>query len=506
MKKPIYVLIFSILCSACSLQNQESLPTNSSKPNIVFIISDDLGRQDLSLYGSKLYETPNIDKLASDGVRFDNAYSSHPRCVPSRISIMSGRDSARLGSELKVHKNKHHLPAEEVTFAEHFKAAGYHTGYIGKWHLGRKEGGWPEHQGFDENMLAGSAGAPDNYFYPWGSKSKLGKETFSHIKGKKGEFLTERLTQEAEGFIERNKENPFLLVLSHYSVHTPIQAPDQDIKYYKNKLDQLGIKAGSKEEIYDIANADDGISQYKTVQNHPVYAAMVGSVDDSVGKVLDKLEALGLSENTIIVFTSDHGGLSSRGPNNRELATSNLPYRQGKGWLYDGGIRVPFVVKWPAKIKSGTVSNTQVTGTDHFPSFLEMAGLPLSPEDHLDGVSYLDAALGNKTQRPAMFWHSPIARPGSTGDRTSSAIIDGPWKLIQWHDEKYVELFNLDNDKEEQHNVAQNNPEKVAAMSKQLKDWLVETDAQFRKPGDKKKWDLPKNGKKIQNINNHFKW
>lgn len=498
----VTLILLSVIYSVPS-RSDEKLG-NIDKPNIVFILSDDMGRQDLSLYGSPLYETPNIDQLASQGMRFDNAYVAHPRCVPSRIALLSGKSPARLGNELI--KMRHHLPPEEVTFAEHFQQAGYRTGYIGKWHLGKKDGGWPEHQGFDENMLAGSAGAPDNYFYPWGARSKNGKATFGHITGKKGDYITDRLTLEAEGFIERNQSKPFLLVLSHYSVHTPLQAPKSDIEHYQQKLKKMGIKAGSKKQTSDIIDSGDGISQYKTLQNHPVYAAMVGTVDESVGKVVEKLKALGLSDNTIVIFSSDHGGLSSRGPNTRELATSNLPYRQGKGWLYDGGIRVPLIVKWPSKVKSDSVSQTQVLNSDHFPTMLSMIDLPLSPNEHLDGVSYMPALAGKETQRAAMYWHSPLGRPSATGDRNSSAIIDGNWKLIHWYDDGVFELFNLIQDKEEQNNLAQSQPKRVKELHEKLSLWLKDTNAQYRKAGDKMKWDLDKTGKKSKGTHDSAHW
>ena len=475
---------------------------SSAQPNIVFIIADDLGRQDISLYGSALYETPNIDKLAQQGMRFDNAYAAHPRCVPSRMSLLSGKASARLGSELV--NRKHFLPVEEVTFAEHFQQAGYRTGYIGKWHLGKTTEAWPEGQGFDENMLAGSAGAPDSYFFPYGAKSANGKATFGNIKGEQGEYLSDRLTAEAEGFISRNADKPFLLVLSHYAVHTPLQAKKEDIAYFNQKLKTLKMKPGGKKDMPDLISDPDGISQYKSKQNHPVYAAMLHSLDESVARVTKQLEQVGLADNTIIMLTSDHGGLSSRGPNTRELATSNLPYRQGKGWLYDGGIRVPFIVKWPGKVKPGSVSQTQVTGTDHFPSLLAMANLPLHPEQHIDGENYVKALEGITYQRPAMFWHSPIGRPGATGDRNSSAMIDGDWKLVHWFDDGYYELFNLAKDKGELTNVAEQNPEKVANMQQQLSAWLKDANALYRKPESKMKWDLTIDNKTDEKAS--FQW
>ncbi|MCJ8321224.1 MAG: sulfatase [Colwellia sp.] len=490
--------------SSVAFATQSGSNKNSATPNIIFILSDDMGKQDLSLYGSQLHETPNIDGLARDGIRFDNAYSAHPRCVPSRIAMLSGQDSARNGNPIT--KRKHKLLPNTVTFAEHLQKSGYKTGYIGKWHLGKKDGGWPEHQGFDENMLAGSAGLPDNYFYPWGGKSKNGKATFDHIKGEKGEFITERLATEAEGFIERHQDKPFLLVLSHYSVHTPIQAREQDADYYRNKLNRMGIEPSTSKHMPDLLKGKNGISEYKSQQNNPRYAAMVGSVDKSVGRVIQKLKDLGLEKNTVVIFTSDHGGLSSRGPNQRELGTSNLPYRQGKGWLYDGGIRVPLIVKWPTKIEGNSISSTQVTGTDHYPTILQLANLSLSPTDHIDGVSYLNALKGEQYTRPAFYYHSPLGRPGSTGDTNASAVIDGDWKLIDWFDENRVELFNIRQDIGEQHDLSTKHPEKLAELKIKLANWLQDTNAQYRKPGKKAKWDLPKNGHEVSNKDGKFKW
>lgn len=493
--KKVLTSFLTLLVSAHSIDAIATELTNPAEqpPNIVLIISDDMGRQDLSLYGSQLYETPNIDQLAQDGMRFDNAYVNHPRCVPSRKGLLSGKHSARLGSELI--KRKHHLPPEEVTFAEQLKTAGYHTGYIGKWHLGKKDGGWPKHQGFDENILAGSAGAPDSYFYPWGFKSKNGKNTFGHVDGEKGEYLTDRMSQEATSFIERNKDKPFLLVLSHYSVHTPIQAKEEHIEYYRRKLNEMGVKPGGKQATHDIVKDPDGVSEYKTEQNHPVYAAMVGAVDHSVGLLTNKLKELDLEDNTIVIFTSDHGGLSSRGPNNRELATSNLPYRQGKGWLYDGGLRVPMIVKWPGITKAGSISEVQVTNTDHYATILQIGGLDLSPKHHVDGESYLEALKGKNYQRSPMFFHSPIPRPGSTGDTSSSAIIEGKWKLIHWFEADRYELFDISNDIGEKQNVAAQNPDIVQSLTEKLTAWLKEANAQYRKPGQVFKWDLTSEGK-----------
>ncbi|WP_082897014.1 sulfatase [Thalassotalea crassostreae] len=491
--KFIPLIALSVLGCVNTTSANEKQELKTQKPNIVFIIADDLGRQDLALYGSDFHETPNLNQLANEGMTFNNTYVAHPRCVPSRIGFMSGESPTRTGSSLTRKTNdKNALPIAKVTFAEHLQKAGYTTGFIGKWHLGHKGQGWPKQQGFDESILAGSAGAPDSYFYPWGAKSKKGGETFGDVKGEKGEFLTTRMSHEALSFIERNQKHPFMLVLSHYAVHTPIESLGEDTQYFVKKLKKMGREPAQKGVQYDIKADGTGISEQKTLQNHPTYAAMVKSVDDSVGKVNAKLKQLGLADNTIVIFTSDHGGLSSRGPKKRELATSNLPYKHGKGWLYDGGIRVPHIVKWPSKIASNSTTNVQVTGTDHYPTILQMAGLALSPTDHLDGVSYLEATKGKSYTRAPMFWHSPISRPNSTGDRISSAVIDGKWKLIDWYYDGFVELFNLEEDKGETTNLAKQHPEKVKELQQKLNAWLKDADAQYRKPGKKMKWDLKK--------------
>lgn len=484
--KYLSLLLLSCYCLfACAAENEQ--------PNFVILLVDDLGRQDVGVYGSSLYQTPNMDQLARDGIRFDNAYVAHPRCLPSRLAMMSGRYPASYGipgfQDRK--EGKHALPLSTVTFAEILKEAGYQTGYIGKWHLG-KMGGEPLYQGFDTSIMAGAPGAPPSYFLPY-EKSAAGsdfKEFVPYSGGEDGEYLTDRLTDEALNFIQQKKDSPFLLVLAHYAVHTPIQAPEPMVDKYRKIIKQNEIVDGGPRSDNDVVV--DNTGQVKTVQNNPTYAAMVESVDDNLGRIVDKLEALKLAENTVILVTSDHGGLSSRGlENNRELATSNLPYRHGKGWLYDGGIRVPLIAKWPAKIKAGSVSQVQVTGTDHYPTLLTMAGLPLQPDQHRDGESYFPALKGSQYQRSPMFWHSSLGRPTQTGDTRSSAVIDGDWKLIQWYsleDESIerVELFNLASDPGEHKDLSGQHPEKSAELATMLDKWKVSVNArlgQFKKGG-----------------------
>ena len=480
--KRLPILLLAMFVGTCF--GSEPVP-----PNFLFIIVDDLGRQDLGVYGSSFYETPNMDRLAADGMRFDNAYTAHPRCVPARLGIMSGRYPARYGipgfPDRK--EGKHALPLSATTFAERLQEAGYRTGYIGKWHLG-KEGGDPSVQGFDVSLFAGEAGAPGSYFLPY-EERKPGVATPSfppYQGGDKGEYLTDRLTQEAIEFIDRDGEQPFLLVLAHYAVHTPIQAPDEISAVFRDKARVMEL-----EDRWDADLVQDRTGEVKTQQNHPVYAAMIERVDAGVGKLIDKLEEEGLSENTIVILTSDHGGLSTRGlGNRRELATSNLPYRHGKGWLFDGGIRVPLLVKWPGHVAPGSVAASQTTGTDHYASILELAGLPLQPGIHTDSVSYVRALRGEDYARGPMYWHSSLGRPQQTGDIRSSAVIEGPWKLIQWYsleseDIERVELFHLGDDPGEQNDLSQLEPRQRERLESMLDAWKTEVDARLGalKPG-----------------------
>lgn len=477
-------LLFSLLSTVAPAE---------APPNFVFVLVDDLGRQDVGVYGSSLYETPNMDRLAADGMRFDNAYVAHPRCLPSRLAYLSGRYPASYGIPgFQDRKNtKHALPLEAVTFGEVLQEAGYETGYIGKWHLG-KTGGEPLYQGFDTSIMAGASGAPPSYFWPYEKRGgdDSGKAFEPYTGGQEGEYLVDRMTDEALQFIEDKKDSPFLLVLAHYAVHTPIQAPEELSDKYRDKIREQNVPQGGPRSDLDVAV--DNTGQYKTVQNNAVYAAMVDSVDTNLGRIIDRLGELGLTENTVIVLTSDHGGLSSRGlDSKRELATSNLPYRHGKGWLYDGGIRVPMIVKWPAEIEAGSASQVQVTGTDHFPSLLEMAGLPMQPDHHRDGRSYLPALKGGDYVREPMFFHSSLGRPSQTGDTRSSAVIYGNWKLIQWYslDDESIErteLFNLSQDPGEQNDLYTGQTEKAKELEALLNNWKKSVNArlgQFKKGG-----------------------
>ena len=456
--KPYQLLaLFGLLFSGGAFASADS----PDKPNIVLFFVDDFGQRDLSCYGSSLYETPHMDQLAAEGMRFTDAYSAYPRCVPSRQGLLSGKYPCRVVSEsIQSGEHKHHLPLSEVTFGEALQQHGYQTCYIGKWHLG-KEGGDPGAQGFDTVIHAGSAGATGDYYYPFPSEKKL--SVINPVGGREGDYLTDRLTDKAVEYIAASKEAPFLLVMAHYAVHTPIQAPEEVTKKYKRKLRKSGVEAGGKRMDADLVTDRQGVT--KTIQNNPTYAAMVEKTDDSLGRILQALKDAGVAENTVIIMTSDHGGLSTRGlDNHRQLATSNAPLRQGKGSIFEGGTRVPLIVKWPGKIAVGSISSVQVTGTDHYPTMLEMAGAPLRPEQHIDGRSYQKALVGKSYQRDGMFWYKWQARPDSTGDTRALSLIEGNYKIVQWIDEDLVELFDLNKDVSEQENLADQMPERVKSM------------------------------------------
>lgn len=452
-------LKFKFLMSlACFLGSILSLGA-SEAPNIVLFFVDDLGQRDLGVYGSDFHETPNMDQLAQDGMRFDGAYSAYSRCVPSRQGLLSGKYPSRLDQKKKV---DHYLPLDEVTFGEALQEAGYHTAYMGKWHLGKK-GGTPGDQGFETTVHTGSPGAPHSYFFPFPMEKNGYVE--NPIVGKEGDYLTDVLADEAESFIlgRKNKKEPFLLVFADYSVHTPFEAPEASIEYFRDKLAKMQRDEGGKSGPFGKADADlkkDRVSETKSIQNNPIYAAMLKHTDDALGKITAALDAIGETENTIVILTSDHGGLSSRGAGNgRPLATSNFPFRQGKGSIFEGGTRVPLMVKWPNVVEPNSKSEVQVTGTDHYPTMLEMAGAPLRPEQHLDGVSYTKALKGETYVREPMFWYKWQSRPDSTGDTQAISYVDGRYKVIDWWSENKIELFDLKEDVGEQNDLSSSKPE-----------------------------------------------
>ncbi|GIT04686.1 MAG: hypothetical protein CM1200mP29_00970 [Verrucomicrobiota bacterium] len=342
------------------------------KTNVVFFLIDDLGWRDLGCYGSDYYQTPNIDRLAKEGVRFTDAYSACTVCSPTRAAIMTGKYPARLlltqwlpsgrwsrtGHKMKEGRYISNLPLEEVTIAEVLRGHGYKTAFMGKWHLGTETYYYPEHQGFDVNVAGRDYGAPGSYFFPFTGKWKIpstGQTLHKKqpLSGKKGDYLADRLAEEAESFIRNNSDNPFFLMLSHYAVHTPLQGKPGKVLNY--------------EKIPE-----------KKRQGKPAYAAMVESVDESVGRVTRVLRELGLEKSTLVIFTSDNGGFAG--------ATSNAPLRANKGSNYEGGIRVPAIVKWPKAGRRGVLSNVPIISMDFFPTILAATGHALCPYQHIDGV------------------------------------------------------------------------------------------------------------------------
>ena len=436
------------------------LIAQSKRPlNFVFILADDLGWTDLSSYGSTFYETPNIDRLAAQGTRFTNAYAACPVCSPTRASIMTGKYPARLGitnylpgrhptpySKLIAQDCVQQLPLEETTLAEALKSAGYATGQFGKWHLGGPQYS-PEHQGFDK-VFSPPRGAA-NYFYPgW-------REANPPIEGKPGEYITDRLAEEAAAFIQQNRERPFFVYLPHFAPHVPLEAKKEYIAKYAGK-----IRSGAR-------------------QNDPIYAGMIQSLDESVGKILATLEANNLTSNTVVIFNSDNGGLNA--PEWKlKPTTSNWPLREGKGHVYEGGIRVPLIVRGPG-IRKGVVDDTPISSIDHFPTLTEMAGLPASTRSGIDGISYASLLTsGHALPHRPLYWHYP--HYSNQLGRPASAVRLGEYKLILFHEDRHVELYNLKADIQEENDLATKQPAKAAELSKLLDIWLKEMKAKFPEP------------------------
>lgn len=441
---------------------------DTRKLNFVFILIDDMGWTDLGCYGSETYETPNIDKLATQGMKFTDAYAACPVCSPTRASILTGKYPARLhltdwipgydytDTKLKRPEFMQYLRLEEMTIAEMFKSAGYATASIGKWHLGTEEY-YPDKQGFDINIAGYETGGPPSYFYPYERpKNKTNPRIPTMTGGKEGEYLTDRLTDEADKFIQANRDVPFFLYLTHFAVHTPLQGKEEYIKKYEAK-----IKPGQK-------------------QDNPVFAAMVQSVDDSVGRVMRKLDELGIADKTVIIFMSDNGGLVGT-TGKWEHATSNLPLRNGKGTAYEGGIREPMIVKWPGTVVPGTVCGIPVTSVDFYPTMLEMAGIEIPSGLALDGMSIVSLLKQTgEIDRDAIYWHYPHYH--RLGAKPFGAVRSGEYKLIEYYEYNDLELYNLVDDIGELHNLADEMPEKAEELHRMLHEWLKSVDAQMPTP------------------------
>ncbi|MFC1735220.1 sulfatase [Candidatus Hydrogenedentota bacterium] len=461
-----------IATTACVLRNRTVGAVASKKqPNFLFILVDDLGWADLGCYGSTFYESPNVDRIAAEGMKFTNGYAACPVCSPTRASLMTGKHPARLNLTNwisgKIKKKLigapfiQQLPLEEFTIAEAFKESGYKTFFAGKWHLGKTEF-WPEHQGFDINKGGCHKGGPysgGKYFTPYDNPRLE--------DGPRGEHLPDRLATETAKFIEQNKDKPFFAYLSFYSVHEPIMTRDDLLEKYTKKA----------ESFPETLLEQEGDKKNRLTQNHPVYAGMIEAMDEAIGKVFKKLEALRLYDDTIVCFLSDNGGLSTH--NNRP--TSNVPLRAGKGYTYEGGIRVPFIVKWPGVTKPGAVCDEPVVSTDFYPTLLEMAGMKPRPDRHRDGLSLGPLLKGaDSLDRRALYWHYPHYAP--QGGRPSSAVRAGDYKLIEFYEDGRIELFNVAEDISEKRNLSKSMPEKAKELHEMLMAWRVKVDAKMPSP------------------------
>ena len=459
-------VLLSVLCflGGCGPRvNSEERP-----PNIVMIVVDDLGWADLGTKSS-FYETPRIDVLADQGMSFDQAYSGCPVCSPSRAQLMTGKNQARLnfkGHITSISRHRYpekgriippndqmYLSLDEVTIAEALKPAGYVSANVGKWHLGTEDY-WPKAQGFDLNIGGWTHGSPAAYFYPYTRDDSSWNSSIPTLHGgSEGEYLTDRLTDEAIRFVRDNQDRPFFLYLPYYSVHTPLRAPQELVQKYLEKR------------------------RPESSQRHAVYAAMIERVDQNVGRLAKILEELDLADDTIVIFTSDNGGevrhegYHSEPERDHDPVTSNTPLRSGKGLLYEGGIRVPLIVRWPGHTNPGSSSSRIVANADLYATIMDIVGKRAEPGTDLDGESFLANLLGqDENRRQPVYWYHPhySRRPGA-------AMRDENWKFIEFYDPPKIELYDLAEDIGEQKDLALKMPEKTEELRNNLQQWIEGT-------------------------------
>jgi arylsulfatase A-like enzyme len=455
---------------------------NPAPPDILFILIDDMGWVDLGCYDSTFYETPNIDRLAEQGLRFTDAYASCPVCSPTRASFLTGKYPATVGITNYIAGNGwgklmgvpyfKKLPQHETTIADALRAGGYKTYHVGKWHLGG-EARWPERCGFDVNLAGCDWGHPKHgYFSPYKCPTLE--------DGPEGEYLTDRLSDEAVKLIEQTpQDQPFFMYLAHYAVHTPINAPKPLIEKYRKKAADLGLdqqQAIIEGEPFPCLHKADKHVQRRVIQSDPAYAAMVENLDTNVGKVLDALDRTGRAENTIVVFTSDNGGLSTA----EGSPTCNHPLAEGKGWMYEGGTREPMIIRWPKVVAPGTVTDEPTTTPDFYPTFLEAAGLPPDTQQNIDGVSILPLLRGEPFDRGAIFWHYP--HYSNQGGAPGCSVRDGDYKLIEFFEDGRLELYNLREDIGEERNLADEQPDRTKQLHEKLVAWRASVEAKIPQP------------------------
>ena len=448
-----------------------SVTLHAEPMNVVFILVDDLGKHDIGIEGSTFYETPNIDRLAAGGMRFASGYATCQVCSPSRASIMLGKYPPRIGitdwigastgmdwnrnDRLLPPTNQSFLPHSDISLAEAMQEAGYKTFFAGKWHLGGK-GSFPEDHGFDINIGGHHRGWPPGGFFAPYKNPKL-------KDGPKGESLTLRLASETVRFIEANKDRKFFAYLSFYAVHAPIQTTEALKTKYIEKAKNIGLA--------DSRFLFDRTMPVRQVQDNPVYAGMMETLDQAVGMVLDTLTQLELADHTAVFFTGDNGGVSS----GDAYATSNLPLRGGKGRQWEGGIREPYYIRVPGVTRQGSISEVPVTGTDFYPTILDLAGIPLRPEQHVDGVSLVPLLKGGQLPERDLYWHYP--HYGNQGGEPCAIIRSAGWKLIHYYEDGHNELYQIENDIGEQVDQLEANPQVAQELLAKLNQWLEETGA-----------------------------
>ena len=502
-----------VLCCAV-FAAQASVSGAQRSPNIIFFLADDLGWPDVGCYGSSFYETPAIDQLAKEGAKFDNAYATCQVCSPSRASILTGKYPARtdltewIGGRVEQDHEKLHsakkvkaLPQGEITIAEALRRHGYATANFGKAHVGRD----PKTYGFDEEIT----GWVGSYHYPFGGWPGPGGKYDQTLQSKEGDYFTDKLTDAALDFIERKKDQPFFVYLEHFAVHDPIEGRKDFVEYYKKKLANMPPEEGpdyilegnpdepapSEASIAEMRKhqrpedfTNTRLGWVKQKQDNVEFAGMVGAMDESLARIRAKLEELKLADNTIIIFTSDNGGMSAtnrfrndqkRAQLDHRFSSSMLPLRGGKGWQYEGGIRVPLIVVWPGHTQPGMVTDVPVTGTDFYPTLLEMLDLPLMPEQHKDGISFVPLLEGKSFKgHDALYWHFP--HYSNHGNQSpGGAIRVGQYKLLEYFENGTVQLFDLENDQGEQRDISKERPEITQELLKMLQDWRQETDAKM---------------------------
>lgn len=492
--------LFLILVSAAEIR----------KPNVVLILIDDLGWADLGITGSTFYETPNINALAKEGAFFKDAYAANPVCSPTRASILTGKYPNRInltnhsgisgskgpGYPLTPPEIVGNMPHEDTTLAEALKEAGYATAHIGKWHLAKHSEqdrtNYPENNGFKINIAGHKMGQPGSYHYPYKSKEHPETNVPDMEEGNEGDYLTDRLTDRAISFIEAHREHPFYLNMWYHTVHTPIEPRKDKLAKYLKKAKAIGLSETTREA------AQDHQSWTHAHQDSAAYACMVESMDENVGRILNCLKRLDLENDTIVIFFSDNGGLSTgSGPMS---PTSNSPLRAGKGWVYEGGIRVPLIIKLPGQVKNGVTIDVPIVSTDLYPTVLDLASLPLRPEQHVDGVSLKPLLCGDAAtlDREAIYFHYPHYHPINTMG-PAGAVRMGDYKLVERFEDMSVELYNLRDDIGESKDLSTKMPELAERMKNALHDWRKQSGAvmpirnpNYTEANDYRKKDDPK--------------